>query len=202
MELISKSREMSGSGSGSGSPLLQANQTAQATFNDAFLQSRDLSFYLLSAVIPATVVLGLILFASLHRTLLGAVSLIAGIVVTVALITLIHDLVYDIAGYPDYKMPVWTILYSILYVIEGFTFLFFGLHLIQPGVNYTGIGTGTHLQEGLVDCLYLSLARTFGVVPEGDIRPKTQVARFLPLLQSGMMMFLNVVIITKFVSAF
>ena len=199
MELISKSREMSGSGSGSGIPLLQANQTAQATFNDAFLQSRDLNFYLLSAVIPAVVVLGLVLFTSVHRTLLGAASLIAGIVVTAALFILLHDLIYDIAGYPDYKMPVWTILYSILYVIEGFTFLFFGLHSIQPGVNYTGIKDG---QEGLVDCLYLSLARTFNVVPEGDIRPKTQVARFLPLLQSGMMMFLNVVIITKFVSAF
>ena len=199
MELISKSREMSGSGSGSGDPLFQANQTAQATFNDAFLQTRDLSFYLLSALIPAVVVLGLVLFTSMHRTLLGAASLIAGIVVTAALFTLLHDLVYDIAGYPDYKMPVWTILYSILYVIEGFTFLFFGLHSIQPGVNYTGIKDG---QEGLVDCLYLSLARTFGVVPEGDIRPKTQVTRFLPLLQSGMMMFLNVVIITKFVSAF
>lgn len=190
---------MSGSGSGSASPLLQANQEAQATFNDAFFQSRDLSFYLLSAVIPAVVVLGLILFASLHRTLLGVISLIAGIVVTVALVTLIHDLVYDIAGYPDYKMPVWTILYSILYLIEGFTFLFFGLHSIQPGVNYVGIEEG---QKGFVDCLYLSLARTFGVVPEGGIEPKTQVARFLPLLQSGMMMFLNVVIITKFVSAF
>ena len=189
----------SGSGSGSGSLMLQANQTAQATFNDAFLQTRDLTFYLLSAVIPAVVVLGLILFASIHRTLLGVISLMAGVAVTVALVTLLHDLVYDIAGYPDYKMPVWTILYSILYVIEGFTFLFFGLHSIQPGVNYTGIKDG---QEGLVDCLYLSLARTFNVVPEGDIRPKTQVARFLPLLQSGMMMFLNVVIITKFVSAF
>jgi hypothetical protein len=197
MELISKSREMSGSGSGI--PLLQANQTAQATFNDAFLQSRDLSFYLLSALIPAVVVLGLVLFTSMHRSLLGAVSLIAGIIVTAALFTLLHDLIYDIAGYPDYKMPVWTILYSILYVIEGFTFLFFGLHSIQPGVNYVGIEEG---QKGLVDCLYLSLARTFGVPPEGGIEPKTQLARFLPLLQSGMMMFLNVVIITKFVSAF
>ena len=197
MELISKSREMSGSGSGI--PLFQVNQAAQATFNKAFLQSRDLNFYLLSALIPLVVVVGLVLFTSMHRTLLGAASLIAGIVVTAALFTLLHDLVYDIAGYPDYKMPVWTILYSILYVIEGFTFLFFGLHSIQPGVNYTGIKDG---QEGLVDCLYLSLARTFNVVPEGDIRPKTQVARFLPLLQSGMMMFLNVVIITKFVSAF
>ena len=201
MELISKSREMSGSGSGF--PLLQANQTAQSTFNDAFLQTRDLNFYLLSAVIPAAVVLGLVLFtsvsSSVHRTLLGAASLIAGIVVTAALFILLHDLIYDIAGYPDYKMPVWTILYSILYVIEGFTFLFFGLHSIQPGVNYVGIEDG---QKGLVDCLYLSLARTFNVVPEGGIEPKTQLARFLPLLQSGMMMFLNVVIITKFVSAF
>ena len=183
--------------------MFQANQAAQATFNDAFLQSRDLSYYLLSAILPAVVVLGLVLVASvsasINKSLLGAASLIAGIVVTTALITLLHDLVYDIAGYPDYKMPVWTILYSILYVIEGFTFLFYGLHLIQPGVNYTGIGDG---QEGFVDCLYLSLARTFGVVPEGGIRPKTEVARFLPLLQSGMMMFLNVVIITKFVSAF
>ena len=199
MELISKSREMSGSGSGSGIPLLQANQTAQATFNDAFLQTRDLNFYLLSAVIPAVVVLGLVLFTSVHRTLLGTGSLIAGVVVTAALFILLHDLIYDIAGYPDYKMPVWTILYSILYVIEGFTFLFFGLHSIQPGVNYVGIEDG---QKGLVDCLYLSLARTFNVVPEGGIEPKTQLARFLPLLQSGMMMFLNVVIITKFVSAF
>jgi hypothetical protein len=179
--------------------MLQANQTAQATFNDAFLQTRDLTFYLLSAIIPAVVVLGLILFASIHRTLLGVVSLMAGVAVTVALVTLLHDLVYDIAGYPDYKMPVWTILYSILYVIEGFTFLFFGLHSIQPGMNYVGIGDG---EKGFVDCLYLSLARTFGVVPEGGIEPKSQAGRFLPLIQSGMMMFLNVVIITKFVSAF
>ena len=197
---------MSGSGSGSGLPLFHVNQEAQATFNSAFLQTRDLTFYLLSAVIPMVVVLGLILITpgstSTHKSLFGTISLMAGIVVTSALVMLLHDLVYDIAGYPDYKMPVWAILYSILYVIEAFTFLFFGLHLIQPGVNYTGIKDGDHVQEGFLDCLYLSLARTFGVVPEGGIRPKTQVARFLPLLQSGLMMFLNVVIITKFVSAF
>lgn len=183
--------------------MLQVNQAAQATFNNAFLQSRDLTFFYLTSLIPIVVILGLVLLAtSIPKSLLGILSLVSGAVVTEALIMLLHDLVYDIAGYPDYKMPVWAVLFSIVYVIEGFTFLFFGLHSIQPGVNFTGIKDGNHPQEGFVDCLYLSLARTFGVLPEGGIQPRTQAARFLPLLQSGMMMFLNVVIITKFVSAF
>ena len=183
-------------------PLLQVNAAATATFNAAFDESRDLTFFLLSALGPVIVIVGLVLLTSIRGSLLGYLSLAGGLVALVALLKLLHDLIYDIAGFPDYKMPVWAILYSILYVIEGFTFLFFGLHLIAPGMNYVGITNGGHVTEGLIDCLYLSVARTFGVLPEGSIRPKTQVARFLPVIQSALMMFLNIVIITKFVTAF
>jgi len=177
-------------------PILKA--AANTTFDAAFVETRDLSYFMYSAVVPMAIISGLILFTPIEGSILGLLSLIAGLVVLVALLKLLHDLVYDITGFPDYKMPVWTVLYSILYIIEGFTFLFFGLHLITPKAHFIGIGN----ESGFVDCLYLSLARTFAVSPEASFRAKSQVARFLPVLQSGIMMFLNIVIITKFVTAF
>jgi hypothetical protein len=179
-------------------PLLSVNAEASATFDAAFIETRDLSYFMLSAFVPLAIILGLILLTSVRGRILGVLALAAGLVVVIALLKLLHDLVYDIAGYPDYKMPVWTVLYSILYIIEGFTFLFFGLHLITPKAHFMGIGN----ESGFVDCLYLSLARTFAVSPEASFRAKSQVALFLPVLQSGIMMILNIVIITKFVTAF
>lgn len=159
--------------------------TANATFDAAFVETRDLSYFMYSALVPLVVLLGLLLLTPLRGSTLGALSLVAGLVALAALLKLLHDLVYDIAGYPDYKMPVWTVLYSILYIVEGFTFLFFGLSLMEH--------KGIDAEKEFVDCLYLSLARTFGMPPEPS---------FLPVLQSGLMMFLNIVIITKFVTAF
>lgn len=192
------------SGSGSASlPIFSVNEKATATFDAAFVETRDLSYFMISAVTPIVVILGLILLTSVGGKTLGYIVIAGGIVVLVALLKLIHDLVYDIAGFPDYKMPVWTILYSILYIIEGFTFLVLGLHLVAPSVHFKGIATGSaSLATAFLDCLYLSLARTFGVPPEASFQATSQLARFLPVLQSGLMMFLNIVIITKFVTAF
>jgi hypothetical protein len=179
-------------------PVFQAN----ATFQDAFLESRDLSFFLISAVVPVIIVVGLILFTGCRGRWLGGLSLLCGVIVLLALIRLLHDLVYDIAGYPDYKLPVWAVLYSILYIVEGFTFLFFGLHLVAPQQHYIGIAADKLVTTGFIDCLYLSLARTFAIPPEASFQAKSQLARFLPVVQGGLMMFLNIVIITKFVTSF
>jgi hypothetical protein len=179
-------------------PEFQAN----ATFQDAFLESRDLSFFLMSAVVPVIIIVGLILFTGCRGRWLGGLSLLCGVIVLLALIRLLHDLVYDIAGYPDYKLPVWAVLYSILYIVEGFTFLFFGLHLVAPQQHYSGIAADKLVTTGFIDCLYLSLARTFAIPPEASFQAKSQLARFLPVVQGGLMMFLNIVIITKFVTSF
>lgn len=179
-------------------PVFQAN----ATFQDAYFESRDLSFFLISAAVPVVVVVGLILFTSCRGRWLGGLSLLCGVVVLLALIRLLHDLVYDIAGFPDYKLPVWAVLYSILYIVEGFTFLVFGLHLMAPNQHYSGIATDKLVTTGFIDCLYLSLARTFAIPPEASFQAKSQLARFLPVVQGGLMMFLNIVIITKFVTSF
>ena len=181
-------------------PLFSVDAKAQATLQAAFVETRDLSYFMISAVAPIVVILGLVLLTSVRGKSLGYLSLVGGVIVLLALLKLLHDLVYDIAGYPDYKMPVWTVLYSILYIIEGFTFLFFGLNLVAPSVHYTGIATG--VATAFLDCLYLSLARTFGVPPEASFQAVSQVARFLPVIHGGVMMFLNIVIITKFVTAF
>jgi hypothetical protein len=182
-------------------PVFSVNAEASATFDAAFVETRDLSYFMVSAVAPLVVILGLVLLTSVGGRMLGFLALAGGVIVLLALLKLLHDLVYDIAGYPDYKMPVWTVLYSILYIIEGFTFLFFGLHLVSPSVHYTGIATGSG-GTAFLDCLYLSLARTFGISPESSFQAKSQVARFLPVIQGGLTMFLNIVIITKFVTAF
>jgi len=175
---------------------------ADATFQDAYFETRDLSFFLISAAIPVVLIVGLILFTECRGRLLGALSLLGGIIVLAALIRLLHDLVYDIAGYPDYKLPVWAVLYSILYIVEGFTFLFFGLHLVAPNLHYSGIGPDKLITTGFIDCLYLSMARTFAIPPEASFQAKSQLARFLPVVQGALMMFLNIVIITKFVTSF
>jgi len=181
-------------------PLFSVDAKAHATLQAAFVETRDLSYFMISAVAPIVIILGLVLLTSVGGKPLGYLSLAGGIIVLLALLKLLHDLVYDITGYPDYKMPVWTILYSILYIIEGFTFLVFGLTLVAPSVHYKGISPG--ISDAFLDCLYLSLARTFSVPPEASFQGLSQVARFLPVIQGGTMMFLNIVIITKFVTAF
>jgi len=113
---------------------------------------------------------------------------------------LLYELVYDIAGYPEYKLPIWAVFYLLIYLINGFAFLIFALHEGDPGHYFGGFSTGP--KEAFLDALYLSMSNYIGVAPDSSFTAKTQFARFLAVGQGLLSMFLNIVIITKFVSSF
>jgi hypothetical protein len=105
----------------------------------------------------------------------------------------------DVAGFPDYQLPVWSVFYLIIYVVSAFCFIIFALHTVSPGTYFDGLATGS--KEGFLDALYMSLIGYVGIT-DGGFVAKTRGARFLGVGQAVLSMFINVVIITKFVTTF
>lgn len=186
---------MSGSG-----PVAAAN-AADTTLTAALLPSRSLLFYTLTATVPIAVIAAALLFLRLRPAALMFLSIIGAVVSAGALGRILADLTLDIAGYPDYKLPVWAVFYLIVYVAVFFTFVYFAMHLSAPGVYFGGISE-SNPRVAFVDALYMSLANYINAAPDPTVLVRTQSGRYMAVLQGYLSMFINVVIITKFVNSF
>jgi hypothetical protein len=174
---------------------------ADTTFATALLPSRSLLFYTLTATLPIIAIATALLFLRLHPTALMFLSVVGAAVSAGALGRILIDLTLDIAGYPDYRLPVWAVFYLIVYVAVFFTFVYFAMHLSAPGLYFGGISEGNP-RVAFVDALYMSLANYINAAPDPTVIVRTQSGRYLAVLQGYISMFINVVIITKFVNSF
>jgi len=161
--------------------------------------NRSLLFYTLAAALPILILSATLLFTSAGSRTLVALSILGLITGLVAFGRLIYETALDLAAYPDFKLPVWSVFYLIFYLISAFTFLFFGMHVGSPGRFFGGFQGEP--KGAFIDALYLSLTDYIGIAPDSSIELKTQGSRFLTVGQGIVSMFLNVVIITKFVSS-
>jgi len=187
--------------SGSGSASDPHTTTADAAFAAALLPSRSLLFYTLTATIPIIAITVALLFLRLGKQWLILLSILGAAVSAVALGRILMDLTMDIAGYPDYKLPVWAVFYLIIYVTVFFMFVYFAMHLAAPGVYFGGLSE-SNPRVAFVDSLYMSLANYINAAPDPTVVVRGQTARYLAVLQGFLSMFINVVIITKFVNSF
>jgi hypothetical protein len=71
---------------------------------------------------------------------------------------------------------------------------------VSPGTFFGGVAIND--KEAFLDSVYLSTSNYMGVSPDPAFSARTQGARFISIVQGMLSMFLNVVIITKFVSSF
>jgi hypothetical protein len=170
--------------------------------SDVLTPTRSLLFYTLTATLPILVITVVLLaWPSMNKQLLLTLSVLGAVTGFGALGRLLYELTYDILGDPDYKLPIWAVLLLIVYLVSAFTFVFFGLHLYKPGTFFDGFTNAKGGEKtAFLDALYLSLSDYIGVSPDSSISLKTQGVRFLTLIQGVLSMFVNVVIITKFVS--
>lgn len=172
-------------------------ETADVKFSSALIPTRSLMFYTVSAAAPVFVIVAALLFLRPNKHILITLSVLGALVTASALGRLLYELTMDIAGYPTFKLPVWAVFYLIIYVVLFFMFVFFGLQSGSPGVYFGGVA-----DPALVDSLYISLTNYIGVPPDPSITLKTPLPRFLAVSQGFISMFINVVIITKFVNTF
>jgi hypothetical protein len=166
----------------------------------ALQASRSLMFYTLTTTVPIILITAILLFTRIHGTTLVILSLLGAITGVIGFGRLLYETTLDIAGYPDYKLPIWSVFYLIVYLISTFTFLIFALHVSSPGVYFAGFPTSD--KAAFLDAIYLSMCAYIGQSADAAYSMKTQSARFMSVIQGMLSMFLNVVIITKFVSAF
>jgi len=143
---------------------------------------------------------GLLLFTTTTGSTLAIFSAICALVSLTGFLILLYELVYDMAGYPDYKLPVWAVVYLLIYLVGGFTFLIFALHTSGPGTHVGGVSTDP--KGAFLDSLYISTSNYIGVAPDPSFSMRSHSTRFLSVGQGLLSMFLNIVIITKFVNAF
>jgi len=162
--------------------------------------TRSLLFYTLTATIPLVIISAALLFTKLDGASLMTLSLLGAITGIVGFGRLLYETTLDIAGYPEFALPIWSVFYLIAYLISTFTFLIFAMHVGSPGYFFGGFGTNNKI--AFLDALYISLTDYIGQSPDPSFSLNTQSARFLTVAQGVISMFLNVVIITKFVSAF
>jgi len=174
--------------------------TPAATLARAMQPTRSLLFYTVTATLPLVLISAVLLFTHIDGTALITLSLLGAVTGVVGFGRLLYETTLDIAGYPDYKLPIWSVLYLIVYLVSTFTFLFFAMHISSPGRFFGGFGTNN--TEAFLDAIYVSLCDYIGQSPDPSVGLKTQGTRFLAIGQGVLSMFLNVVIITKFVSAF
>jgi hypothetical protein len=177
-------------------------QTAVSVrLQDAIVAQRSLWFYTATSTIPVILIVGVILLTKIRGVRLALLTMIGAIISVIGLSRLLYELTLDVAGSPEYKLPIWSVFYLIVYVVSFFTFVFFAMHLDNPGTHFGGF-SGEGARFAFVDSLYTSMWYYIGSAPDGSIKVKTQRARMLTVVEGLVSMFINVVIITKFVSAF
>ena len=179
--------------------MTDATLTAETTLTAALVPTRSLSFYTMTASLPILVISATLLFTPLKGRWLTVLSVLGAIVGLVGLGRLLYDVTLDVAGFPEYHLPVWSVFYLIVYVVTVFCFIIFAVHTARPGVYFEGLKSGT--QAGFLDALYMSLIGYVGISDAGFVA-KTRGSRFLGVGQAVLSMFINVVIITKFVTTF
>jgi len=174
---------------------------AAHVLHTATVGSRDVLLYTWLAAIPLIIMIMLILFWPrgdawwlVGMTSVGAITSLYG------LVRLLRELVLDVAGFPDFKLPVWSVIYLILYVILGFAYLYFGLFWTAPGRYVKGFKSSD--SGAFVDALYLSCCSFLAIPVDRGISLVGNTGRFLTVGQGLISMFINLVIITKFVNAF
>lgn len=173
---------------------------AKGRLQAAMTPSRSVLFYTLTATLPLIVIAAVLLFTKLNGGGLLLLSVLGCVVGFVGLGRLLYEIVLDVAGFPDYKLPIWSVFYLIVYVISSFAFLFYALIRSAPDVYFDGVSRDA--KTGYLDALYLSLSNYIGVTPDPAITTPSRVARFLCVGQGTLALFINLVIITKFVNTF
>lgn len=174
---------------------------AQKKLDAAITPTRSLVFYTLTATLPILVITGVLLFwRSIGRTGLVTLATVGAIAGLVGLGRLLYDMTLDIAGFPDYKLPIWAVFFLIVYLISGFAFFFFGVHMAAPGGSFNGFMADP--RGAFLDATYLSLCNYIAISPDPSITIKTQGMRYATVIQGAVSLFINLVIITKFVNAF
>lgn len=174
---------------------------SDAKFNAAVYPTQTLLKFTLSISIPILVLMGILLFTRIRGRSLIAIAFAGSAVSFVAFSRMLYEITMDFAGYPEFAMPVWAVFYLIGLIVLAFAFLFYGLHLTAPGRFFTGFSTENHTRAFL-DAIYISLCDYIGVTPDVSFSFKTQGTRFLTVIQGVISLFINVVIIAKFVNTF
>jgi len=174
--------------------------TPYATLNQALIPKRSLLFYTLTSILPLVAIAAILLFTRTGGYPLAIFAILCSFVSIAGFVTLLYELIHDIAGYPDYKLPIWAVVYLLVYLISGFALVIFALHIGGPGHHFGGIAKSD--KEAFMDAMYLSTSNYIGIAPDPSFTSRTQSSRFLSIGQGLLSMFLNVVIITKFVGSF
>ena len=180
---------------------MQHQDTVSTRISNAITPNRSLWFYTATATIPVILIVGVILLTNIRGTRLALLTILGAIASVVGLGRLLYELTLDVAGSPEYRLPIWSVFYLIVYVISFFTFVFFAMHLNAPETHFSGFSKdGTRF--AFVDALYTSMWYYIGAAPDASITVGTQQGRMLTVVEGLISMFINVVIITKFVSTF
>jgi hypothetical protein len=169
-------------------------------FEQAYTATRSLLFYNLTATLPLIVIAGILLFTNIRGTSLVLLSVLGAITSAVGMGRLLYELTYDIVGDKTFRLPVWSVFYLIIYLISFFAFVIFAMTLRAPGYYFKGF-SGSNAKIDFLDSLYMSLCGYIGLSPDG-LEARTQSSRFLTAGGGLISMFINVVIITKFVNTF
>jgi len=169
----------------------QANVSDQkdpdATYSSAVNPTRNLTFFTITAFVPMLLLTGALLLGITSRPALAVICLICFLVAGVGLGRLLYEILLDISGYPDYKLPVWSVLYLFSYIVNGFTAIYY----------YLDLKDGKKSFDKYYTALYHGIEGYLGQPYTGD-----QSHRYIAISQNILSAFVHAVIITKFVSAF
>jgi len=118
---------------------VNVKKEAKATLKMAIMPQRSLLFYTLTATLPVVVILATLLLTQIRGSSLVLIAALGAGACFVGFVTLLYEITFDIAGYPDYKLPVLAVFYLIVYLINGLSFTIFAMNTVMPGRWITGV---------------------------------------------------------------
>lgn len=162
------------------------NKSADATYSSAINPTRNLTFFTITAFAPMMILTGALLLGLRSRMPLAILCIVSTLVAGVGLGRLLYEILLDISGYPDFKLPVWIVIYLFMYIVSGFTAIYF---IVDRKKNFS--------PEQFTTALFHGIEGYLGQPFTGD-----PAFRFIGIIQNLLSAFIHAVIITKFVSAF
>lgn len=161
----------------------------EVTYSAAVNPTRNLTFFTLTAFAPMLILTGALLLGVTSKSILAVICLICSLVAGVGLVRLLYEILLDISGYPDYKLPVWSVVYLLMYIVSGFTAIYY---FLDQKDGKKGLPS-----EKFYNSLFHGIEGYLGQPYTGD-----QSNRFISITQNLLSALVHAVIITKFVSAF
>jgi len=176
------------------------NKPPEELWSEAFFPKRSMMFHVVTSTTPFILMSAILLWTNLSGSWLIPVCILCGVISFIGFSKILYEITLDIAGFEEFVLPVWSVLFLMIDIIAVFAFIYFAMHISNPGYYFKGFAKMEKV--AFMDALYLSISNYILHYPDGAYSFNTRGTRYLLVFQSFVCMFLSMITITEFITSF